>query len=160
MTLLSFKLYSIINLWSYFVKSILFLVQLPCGLVWLSLVFSSLAGTDSWWVGLSHWADWESLDPGPTPTQLNLRLDWSVLDPEVLILVSGGCPFIICSGCGTQGHSTPLCPNAAFRCPHLSSSVFNLHAPKPRHLSKPLPSPAQLGHHGHQLFRKFIVYPY
>ncbi|XP_039668973.1 uncharacterized protein LOC120566512 [Perca fluviatilis] len=45
----------------------------------------------------------------------NVRVDWSVVDLELLVMLVGGAQVIACSACGAQGHMAALCPVAAFR---------------------------------------------
>ena len=40
----------------------------------------------------------------------NVRLDWSILDTEILVMVVGGAQAILCSHCGAAGHVASLCP--------------------------------------------------
>ncbi|XP_034086278.1 uncharacterized protein LOC117555511 [Gymnodraco acuticeps] len=41
----------------------------------------------------------------------NIRLDWSVLDTELLVMATGGQQVHSCSTCGTQGHTATFCPS-------------------------------------------------
>ncbi|XP_033958129.1 uncharacterized protein [Pseudochaenichthys georgianus] len=41
----------------------------------------------------------------------NVRLDWSVLDTELLVMATGGQQVVSCISCGTQGHTSPFCPS-------------------------------------------------
>ncbi|XP_010774836.1 uncharacterized protein [Notothenia coriiceps] len=50
----------------------------------------------------------------------NIRLDWSVLDTELLVMATGGQQVVSCISCGAQGHTSPLCPSV----PLSGSSVF------------------------------------
>ncbi|KAK7901618.1 hypothetical protein WMY93_018387 [Mugilogobius chulae] len=45
-------------------------------------------------------------------SQSNVRLDWSVLDTEVLIMLTQATP---CTLCGSVGHSRSLCPSLPFQ---------------------------------------------
>nr|XP_033958140.1 uncharacterized protein LOC117460704 [Pseudochaenichthys georgianus] len=44
----------------------------------------------------------------------NVRLDWSVLDTELLVMATGGQQVVSCISCGTQGHTSPFCPSVPF----------------------------------------------
>ena len=50
----------------------------------------------------------------------NIRLDWSILDTELLVMSTGGHQVIPCNSCGAPGHLSPFCPSvplSAFRAP-------------------------------------------
>ena len=47
----------------------------------------------------------------------NIRLDWSVLDTELLVMATGGQHVITCNSCGAQGHLSPFCPSVPFSGP-------------------------------------------
>ncbi|KAK9519964.1 hypothetical protein VZT92_022654 [Zoarces viviparus] len=48
-------------------------------------------------------------------SQYNSRLDWSVLDTELLVMVAGGTQTVSCGSCWNSGHIAPLCPSAVFQ---------------------------------------------
>lgn len=45
-------------------------------------------------------------------TLYNSKLDWSVIDTELLIRHFGGQKTLACSICSSHGHSAPFCPKA------------------------------------------------
>nr|XP_040033418.1 uncharacterized protein LOC120819784 [Gasterosteus aculeatus aculeatus] len=47
--------------------------------------------------------------------QHNIRLAWSVMDMEILLMVAGGVQPLACSMCGRTGHQAPFCPAAALQ---------------------------------------------
>ncbi|XP_029927907.1 uncharacterized protein LOC115373572 [Myripristis murdjan] len=46
--------------------------------------------------------------------QANIRLNWSVLDTELLVMLVGGAQAVACKNCGNTGHSESLCPLVPF----------------------------------------------
>ena len=47
-------------------------------------------------------------------SQSNLRLNWSIFDSEILLMVVGGAQALTCSTCGAAGHYSSLCPQLPF----------------------------------------------
>ncbi|KAL7380113.1 hypothetical protein ABVT39_011947 [Epinephelus coioides] len=67
--------------------------------------------------------------------QFNTRLDWSVLDKELLVMIAGGSQIISCNSCGTPGHISPFFPTVPFqpsaRIPSLLRLRFQPQSDKP-----------------------------
>ncbi|KAM3591216.1 uncharacterized protein V6R79_024713 [Siganus canaliculatus] len=55
-------------------------------------------------------------------SQFNTRLDWSVLDTELLVMIARGSQMISCHACGTSGRTAPLCPSVPFNPPSIKPS--------------------------------------
>ena len=47
-------------------------------------------------------------------SQSNIRLNWSILDTELLVMMVGGSQAVTCCTCGKPGHSASLCPMVPF----------------------------------------------
>ena len=55
----------------------------------------------------------------------NIRLDWSVMDIELLVMATGGQSAISCNSCGAQGHIAALCPSVPFSAPRASHMQYS-----------------------------------
>ncbi|XP_071059415.1 uncharacterized protein [Pseudochaenichthys georgianus] len=55
----------------------------------------------------------------------NIRLDWSVMDIELLVMATGGQSAISCNSCGAQGHIAALCPSVPFSTPRASHMQYS-----------------------------------
>ncbi len=64
-------------------------------------------------------------------SQSNIRLNWSVLDSEILIMLIGGSQAVSCHTCGNVGHSDSLCPQLPFLPPAPQSQPALFHNPPP-----------------------------
>ena len=69
-------------------------------------------------------------------SQYNTAIDWSILDTELLVLLTGGQQALACNNCGDLGHSAPLCPRVPFQFP----SQANTQATQPAVATAPSPN--------------------